>query len=135
MTLIDRIRKLLCRNEKSSIGARGEKVAAQWLKAQGYRILERNYRMGKDEADLIALDPDGRTIVIVEVKSRVRDRIAPEFSINTAKQRHMARMGSKLQKLAAYRERPLRFDAVAVILPESGQPIVRHHPGAFGSPW
>lgn len=52
------------------LGARGEEGAARWLSHAGYRILARNVRVKPGEIDLIALDPDGVTLVFVEVKTR-----------------------------------------------------------------
>jgi putative endonuclease len=114
---------------------RGEKLAAKWLRQRGYRILERNLPLADDEADLVAIDPDGRTIVIVEVKTRGSDAIAPEASITPIKQFHLSRLASRLQQRRGYQDRPFRFDALAIVWPDGGEPTVRHIPGAFQSPW
>ena len=55
-----------------SVGARGERVAAKWLKKQRYKVIGRNVHVGVGEADIVCVAPDRRTIVIVEVKARVR---------------------------------------------------------------
>lgn len=47
--------------EKKNRGDRGEERAAEFLQAQGYRILERNYRCPLGEMDMIARD--GATVV------------------------------------------------------------------------
>jgi len=122
------------------LGAHGEDLAAQYLMKQGYRILDRNLKLVDDEADLVAIDPDGRTVVIVEVKTRHDDLIAPEWSVHQSKQAHMARLASRLQRRALYRDRPFRFDAIAVIVPKEQDkpvpdPVIRHHVAAFESPW
>ena len=49
-------------------GRRAEALAAMWLKAKGYRILARGYRIGGGEVDLVARR--GRTLVFAEVKYR-----------------------------------------------------------------
>ena len=49
-----------------TVGRKGERLAARRLRRAGYRILERNLRIGRDEADIVALDPDRTTIVIVD---------------------------------------------------------------------
>jgi putative endonuclease len=125
----------LFRRKAQPIGVRGEKLAAKWLRRRGYRILQHNLPVGDDEADLIALDPDRRTIVVVEVKTRTDETPAPELSVNRTKQFRMARLASRLQKQRDYRDHPFRFDAIAIVWPEGGEPSVRHHPGAFESPW
>ena len=49
-------------------GNRGESVAVSYLRRRGYRILERNYRAGHHEIDIIARR--WKTILFVEVKAR-----------------------------------------------------------------
>ena len=121
-------------NQRERLGSQGERYAAKWLRKQGYRILHRNFRLGDDEADLIALDPDGRTIVIIEVKTRSDDRIPPEEAINHTKRFRMARLASRLAKTRDYQGRSMRLDAIAIHWPEGGVPDLRHYPNAFDSP-
>jgi putative endonuclease len=120
--------------DRSLLGRKGERAAAKHLRRVGYRILHRNLRIGRDEADLVALDPDGRTIVIVEVKTLAGDATAPEMKIDRGKQYRMTRLAARLQQRRGYRDRPMRFDAVAVHWPAEGRPAVRHYVGAFHSP-
>ena len=115
------------------LGRRGERRAARFLRRRGYRILHRNLTIGRDEADLVALDPDGRTIVIVEVKTRSSDYLAPEVKINRDKQYRLARLAGRLLKMKRYADRPIRFDAIAIYWPPSGAAEVRHYVGAFES--
>ena len=117
------------------LGRRGEALASTWLKRQGYAILERNREISDDEADVIALDPDGRTVVIVEVKTRRGSETAPESAMTRRKQFHLSRLAMRLQRSNEYRNRPMRFDVIAVTWPEEGEPIIRHTPGAFEAPW
>lgn len=115
------------------VGRKGERLAARFLRRAGYRILHRNLTIGRDEADLIALDPDRRTVVIVEVKTRTGDYLAPEVNINRNKQYRLMRFAGKLAKMKPYADRPMRFDAVAICWPPSGAAEVRHYVGAFES--
>lgn len=52
----------------TSIGNSGEDLACKFLKKNGYRILERNYRIRGGEIDIVA--KDGDTPVFIEVKTR-----------------------------------------------------------------
>ena len=55
-------------NSKIIVGVSGENIAADYIKNHGYRILDRNVRVGPDEIDIISRDRDG-SLVFVEVKS------------------------------------------------------------------
>jgi putative endonuclease len=53
------------------VGAQAEDAAAAHLTGLGWQILGRNLRLGRDELDIVALEPGRRaTLVIVEVRSR-----------------------------------------------------------------
>ena len=54
--------------EKQLLGRLGEDIAADYLEKNGYRIVRRNQRFGKNELDIVAEDDD--YIVFVEVKTR-----------------------------------------------------------------
>ena len=126
-----RLRGALGLDGAESTGRRGERLAERWLRRRGYRILQRNLRIGDEEADLIMLDPDGRTIVIVEVKSRASDDPPPELSVGPQKQHRLSRFAGRLMRRPGYADRPIRFDVLIVIGPQTKQPEIRHHPGAF----
>ena len=120
---------------QQALGHRGERVAERWLRRNGYRILHRNLRIVDDEADLVALDPNGATTVIVEVKTRSTDEPAPEAAINPKKQFRLARLGARLIKRPQFQDRPVRFDVVGIVWPDQGKPQVRHFVAAFESPF
>jgi putative endonuclease len=54
--------------ERRRLGQFGERVAAAHLEAEGYRIIERNFRCREGEVDIIA--EDGRCLAFVEVRTR-----------------------------------------------------------------
>ena len=56
-------------------GLDGERIAAEYLEAQGYHLLEHRYRFGHKEIDLIARKGD--LVIFVEVKSRRSDSFGP----------------------------------------------------------
>ena len=117
-----------------ALGDRGERLAARWLKRRGYRIVHRKLTVGSDEADLVAVDPDGETVVIVEVKTRAESEPGPEIAINRDKQLKLVRLAGRLLQNPEYENHPIRFDAMAIIWPKGGKPEVRHYQGAFESP-
>ncbi len=130
------LRRLLgISDDDQSLGARGERHASKWLAARGYRVLDRNVSCGDDEVDILAVDPDGRTIVVVEVKTRQCAQPPPEASVNRTTQSRLARCAARLQRKTRYRDRPFRFDVVAIIWPVGCEPSVQHWPGAFESPF
>lgn len=53
------------------IARKGEDVAAEYLKNHGYKLIERNFRKGYGEIDIVAVK--GKTLVFVEVKTRTTD--------------------------------------------------------------
>ena len=56
-------------------GYYGEDLACQYLKKQGYQILERNYRIRGGEIDIVC--KDGDYLVFVEVKARYSREFGP----------------------------------------------------------
>ena len=104
-------------DRRRTLGAAGEELAAAYLQARGYEIVERNYRRRWGEADIIALDPDG-THVIVEVRSRSDRRYVVEAaqSVGPRKQRQLRRLAHGLMS-----EQELEIDIrvdVMVIAPD-----------------
>jgi putative endonuclease len=118
-----------------SLGRRGERYAARYLKKQGFRIIARNRTLGGDargEIDLIGID--GEFLVFVEVRTRTReDYMSPEASIRHHKRKTVARTVRRLlrrHKTAGLRP---RIDVVAIIWPPgaAAPALVRHHRAAI----
>lgn len=126
------------RLQRRPLGPHGEYLAAAFLRRHRYRILERNTRTPIGEADLVCEAPDGRTLVIVEVKTRFVARAAdgtphqppPEASITARKQDKLARVAIDLARRRGWERRPMRIDVIAIEVGESGKPTIRHHIGA-----
>ena len=73
---------------RRALGSEGEALAAQWYEAEGYEVLERNWRRREGEVDLIVRR--GRTVVFCEVKNRTTDRFGTGAeSVLPAKQRRI----------------------------------------------
>ena len=75
------------------VGWQGEILAARHLRQLGYRVLQRNVRVGRrDEIDILAYDPQDNVLVFVEVKSRARSGLyAPEVNVTASKRIKMSR--------------------------------------------
>lgn len=70
--------------DKISIGRHGENLACEFLKKQGYTIIDKNYRTKSGEIDIIARDKDA--LVFVEVKTRSDVEMGyPELNITRSK--------------------------------------------------
>lgn len=119
------------------IGDAGEDLAADRLEAAGWTVLARNLRLGRDELDLVAVDPGPpAALVVVEVRRRGRrDFGLAEESLDHRKRTALRRgVGALLaagvlpdgRSLPAL---PLRIDLVAIDPGADGQPSVRHHRG------
>ena len=120
-------------------GRLGEKIAAQYLQKNGYRILEKNTRVSHNELDIIALE--GNDIVFAEVKTRSTGADlyspygSPASAVNRAKRSHLIAAASQyLRKHPQYGQRQPRFDVIEVYLDkDTGKILQIHHiPNAFG---
>jgi putative endonuclease len=106
-------------------GIRCEQLAARHLTAAGWDVLDRNYRFGHREIDLIARS--GAVVAFVEVKGRTGTAWGhPLAAVTRRKQREIERVAR--QWIARF-GRPAdvyRFDAIAVRLDAGGCPVVDH---------
>lgn len=111
-------------------GHRGERLAANFLKRKGYRILARNCRSRWGEIDLVALDGD--CLVFVEVKTRASDdKGRPHDAVTLTKQRQITRAATAwLQRYRLHQHR-CRFDVVAIVWRTGEEPLIEHIPSAF----
>ncbi|MPZ99332.1 MAG: YraN family protein [Dehalococcoidia bacterium] len=103
------------------LGEAGERLAADYLQNQGYRIVERNVRRREGEIDLIAVQDNG-TLVFVEVKLRRSSRTGGAIqSISPAKEARLRTLAEAY--IAEHPDLPedLRIDVVAIDLTVSGE--------------
>ena len=112
------------------LGREGEAIAASYLEEAGWTVLERNYRAGRNEVDLIV--GCGRTVAFVEVKSRRGTGFGhPLEAITEHKRREIAKVARAwVRARGGLRGLSLRFDAVAVsfgrVRDACCAPIVEH---------
>lgn len=103
------------RTYQQQVGQQGETVAADYLLAQGYEILDRNYHSRFGEVDLVA--EKDQCIVFVEVKTRTSDSFGlPEESVTPEKLEKI--YDTALLWLQDHPDKPddWRVDVVAVLM-------------------
>ena len=111
-------------------GPEGERLAADFLKTLGYKVLRRNCRSLLGEIDLIMRDGDA--VVFVEVKSRSSATWGdPEHAVTRGKQRKICRQAVLFADRHKLRGHPLRFDVVTVLLEDDTAPVFKHFENAF----
>jgi putative endonuclease len=116
--------------ERQTLGAYGEKVAAEHLQDQGLVVLDRNWRCPDGEIDLVLRDGD--TVVFCEVKTRRGDRFgSPAESVTPDKMRRLRRLAIRWFQATGLHERDARFDVVEVRPRRDGDPAVTHIRSAF----
>ena len=114
--------------EHNDFGRKGEDIAVKYLEKKGYKILERNWTLGRNEIDIIARD--GKYIVVAEVKSRHSNFAGePETAVTRDKQRSLIRAADAyINKMKLSEE--VRFDIVSVLV-VNGAEKINHIMDAF----
>lgn len=98
--------------EKQQRGALGEQAAVDYLRQHGFMIVERNYRIGRSEVDIIASRYD--ELHFVEVKTRKYGTMTtPEDALTEQKLRAMRRAASAYMAQHRSMQEP-RFSLVAI---------------------
>lgn len=120
-------------DDRKRLGAWGESVAATYLEAHGYRLVQRNWRCAYGEMDIVA--QQGEMLVFVEVKTRRgRGQGTPEDGVTPQKAERLLTV-AQAYLLAHDLDVPWRVDVVAVELDVRGKLLrCEHLPGAV-SEW
>ena len=115
--------------EHNDTGRWGEQKAAEYLERKGFRIVERDWKDGHRDLDIVAIDAD--CLVIVEVKTRRNaDLMEPELAVDARKIRNLSLAAARYVK-AKYIEMPVRFDIVSVTGTNSENCKINHIEDAF----
>ena len=100
-------------NKHQKFGEKSENLAVWYLKKNGYKILEQNYRNRMGEIDIIAKEK--KTLVFVEVKSRRSIRYgSPKLAVTPKKQRKISMVALYYLKTTQQTDAKARFDVVAI---------------------
>jgi putative endonuclease len=111
------------------IGKRGEDIASEYLTKLGYTILERNWRIGKAEIDIIA--KDGEILIFVEVKTRSSAHFgSPEESISNYKENLIIDAAGRYMEQINH-DWEIRFDIISIVFDLEDLPIINHYKDAF----
>jgi putative endonuclease len=116
-------------SKHSKIGIKGEQIAADFLLNKGYFVVCRNWRSGKKEIDIIALEKD--TLVIAEIKTRSGVNFGfPEEAVNRKKQQFL-----KAAAAAFSAENPryinIRYDIISIVMDGNDVKEIVHFEEAF----
>ena len=109
----------------NELGKWGEDVAADYLQRKGYIIIERDWKSGRRDIDIIA-SCDNTTIVFVEVKTR-RNRLFtdPEQAVDYQKLQSLRMAINHYIKFHRI-NLPIRLDIITVVGNMNSTPDIEH---------
>jgi putative endonuclease len=110
-------------NQHHLLGRRGEKLAARYLRRNGFKVLYRNFRAPRGgEVDIVCRDTTCNELVFVEVKTRsTRDYGSPASAVKREKQQLIARGALAWLRLLDNPDIIFRFDIVEVVIDADGE--------------
>lgn len=116
----DGIMESLKKTHNRSLGKWGEQVAADFLLANGYSIVARNWKSPYGEVDLIASRMD--TLIFVEVNTRTGKNFGfPEEAVTPLKQEHLINCAQTyLDEINACPALDWQIDVIAIIVLDRG---------------
>src|SRR3989338_7533048 len=113
-----------------TLGIVGEELAGQFLSAQGYKILLKNYECALGEIDLIA--KENGCLVFVEVKTRRSLAMGlPAESVTFQKRHQITKVAEYYLKRYGIKNVSCRFDVVSVFMPMEKKPEIEVIRNAF----
>ncbi|WP_199423837.1 YraN family protein [Actinotalea solisilvae] len=115
---------------KDAVGRYGENVAASYLAAAGWQVVDRNWRGRAGELDIVALQGD--ELVVVEVKTRSGDGYGhPAEAVTHAKLARLRRLAAEWLAGHDLHPRSVRVDVIAVRTARRGPATVEHLTGVL----
>jgi len=114
---------------KQAFGELGERIAERWLRRHGWRVVQRRFRNGHRDIDLV-VERDG-TVAFVEVKARRGSEFGdPVEAVNWNKQKQLVKSAFAWIDRHGRPTESYRFDVVGVLV-EGDRVRVRHIANAF----
>jgi len=125
----------MTQTKAQALGALGERIAERWLVREGWQVVDRRWRSGRRDLDLVALRDD--VVAFVEVKTRRSVWSGgPVEAVNWRKQRELTRSAmawiDQRGLLIGPSSVSYRFDVVGVVASRE-RVGVRHVTGAFSA--
>lgn len=126
--------------DKDALGIRGEKLAAEYLKAKGFKIIGERVHIGIDELDLIAIDfrnPMVEQLVFVEVKTRSSNLFGGgKAAVDKRKRKALTRAAKGYMKKNLSKPHAIRFDIIEVTKTSANADTfeITHHENAISLP-
>ena len=123
----------MTQTKAQALGALGERIAARWLMREGWEVVDRRWRSGRRDLDLVAVRDN--IVAFVEVKTRRSTWSGgPVEAVNWRKQRELTRSAQawldQRGTLVAPAGATFRFDIVGVVASRD-KVGVRHVASAF----
>lgn len=116
--------------DRKTVGQWGEDAASDYLKQNGYKILERNYHSHFGEIDIIA--QEGECICFVEVKTRKNSYFGfPAEFVNLTKQQKIIKTAEFYLTNNIVVNNSYRFDIIEVFHYDKQIAKINHLKGAF----
>lgn len=112
------------------LGKEAEAAAERLLRQKGYRILDRNVRIGRGELDIVARV--GETVIFVEVKARRTDRYGGvAHAVTARKERQLIQLAVRYLARHRLERQPCRFDVLLYDASDPVSPSLEHVENAF----
>ena len=114
---------------RQALGEFGERVAERWLRLRGWRVVQRRFRTGHRDIDLV-VEHEG-LVAFVEVKARRGDTFGdPVGAVNWKKQKELGRSARVWIARHGRGSDAYRFDVIGVLV-DGSRVRVRHVEDAF----
>ena len=112
-------------------GAWGEAVAEDYLRHKGYSILDRDWRYGHKDIDIVAYEDDTDTLVIVEVKARHKEEVTTALqAVSSQKEKNLIAAGYAFARTTGHFFTNVRFDVITIVGSKDNFTL-EHYPNLF----
>jgi len=108
----------------NELGKWGEDLAADYLQRKGYTIIERDWKSGRRDLDIVA--KNGDVIVFVEVKTRCNSLYGqPEEAVDYRKLQSLQQAINHYIKFR-HISQEVRFDIISIVGTIGAEPDIQH---------